>query len=251
MSWEDIKKILMTRFPVEEVEPVPGTRLTKTRRLTTEVHAEWLYSLACNLSNDAWICEIGTLYGFLTAMFGFSCQTTNRRVVTIDHMIGSHCMDMRSRDKCIYLEFIDNMISLGIWDKIIPFPMKSFSYFGIPDFGDTIIPEIEINNRYFQAFEMLLLMKAEFELIYIDGNHSYSNVSEELKRYSELLKPGGLICGDDCNAYGHSFLKSFLFDQKNFEDVPAVAQAMLKFFNGNNNFEPIDVPIGQFGFRKV
>lgn len=253
-EWEDIQEKLMTQFPVEDVEPaITENKRTKTRRLTGEIHAKWLFGLTKKTSSDAAICEIGTLYGFLTAAIGLACIGTDRRIVAIDHMIGSHCMDMANRPKCIYRDFIDNMIAIGVWDKIIPFPMKSHSPLDLSIYEkDKEVPVGVRDSQYLQASDMLLLMDAEFELIYIDGFHSYENVLQELKLYSRFLKPGGTICGDDCNAYGKPFLQSFLNDKDSFEQLPAraVAMAMLEFFNNNDEFEPIDVPSNQFGFMK-
>ena len=221
-------------------------------RMTSDEILDWLFDLTGQTSNDAWICEIGTLYGSVTSKLGLACVSSNRRVVTIDHMIGGHCMDMKTRAKCVYLDFIDNMIDLGIWDKIIPFPMKSYSLLDFSIYEHHVeIPEDVRDTQYLQASDMLLLMGAEFELIYIDGNHTYKNVLSELKLYSKMLKPGGIICGDDCNAEQRPFLDSFLHHQEYFETVLAVAKAVLEFFNGNNEFEPIEVPVNQFGFRRL
>lgn len=35
------------------------------------------------------------------------------------------------------------------------------------------------------------------DLIFIDGNHSYKYVLEDLENYSPKLKKGGILCGDD------------------------------------------------------
>jgi hypothetical protein len=39
--------------------------------------------------------------------------------------------------------------------------------------------------------------KKYFDWVYIDGNHSYENVLEDLWHYLPLMKSGGLLCGDD------------------------------------------------------
>jgi len=215
MNWEDVEDTLLERFPPD------------VKRLTKNRIVKWLFGLAKVTSDDAWICEIGTLYGSLTAAMALACADTNKRVFTIDHMIGGYCMDMSLREPCIYLDFVDSMISLGVWDKVVPFPMRSN-----------------------QADHLLLLMGAQFELIYLDGDHSYENVLSELVRYSCFLKPGGIICGDDCNAEQRPFYESFLYN-KSFFEPQAVAKAMLEFFDGNDDFEPIIVPTNQFGFRKL
>ena len=41
------------------------------------------------------------------------------------------------------------------------------------------------------------LADASFDLIYIDGSHYVEDVTYDLERSHRLLKPGGLMCGDD------------------------------------------------------
>jgi hypothetical protein len=36
-----------------------------------------------------------------------------------------------------------------------------------------------------------------FDWVYIDGNHSYTNVLEDLNFYFKTIKKGGYLCGDD------------------------------------------------------
>ena len=36
-----------------------------------------------------------------------------------------------------------------------------------------------------------------FDWVYIDGNHSYENVLEDLQHYLPFVKSGGFLCGDD------------------------------------------------------
>lgn len=37
----------------------------------------------------------------------------------------------------------------------------------------------------------------KFDLIFLDGNHTYSNVLSELRVFWNLLEEGGVLCGDD------------------------------------------------------
>ena len=39
------------------------------------------------------------------------------------------------------------------------------------------------------------------DFVYIDGNHEYKYVKEDLKLYYEILREGGIIGGHDFNAY--------------------------------------------------
>lgn len=41
-----------------------------------------------------------------------------------------------------------------------------------------------------------------FDWVYIDGDHSYKIVKADIKAYLPLVKPGGLLCGDDWSLDG-------------------------------------------------
>lgn len=42
----------------------------------------------------------------------------------------------------------------------------------------------------------------ELDWVYIDGDHRYEAVREELDLYSRLVKPGGIVAGDDYHGRG-------------------------------------------------
>ena len=42
-----------------------------------------------------------------------------------------------------------------------------------------------------------MLKKNQFDLVYIDGDHSYPAMFNDLKNSKDLVKEGGVICGDD------------------------------------------------------
>lgn len=46
-----------------------------------------------------------------------------------------------------------------------------------------------------RAFEVLSHLKAD--LVFIDGDHRYDAVLKDIKNYSQLVRSGGIICGDD------------------------------------------------------
>lgn len=228
---------------------IHGDEPEGNRRLTFEAHGKMAFDFIKQTSNDAWVCEIGSLYGHMTLAMAMACVGSNRRVVTIDHMIGNHCMPMDQRPKCIYLDLIDNLIHFGVWDKVVPFPMKSVGSANIDELKGELLPKHILEDSYLQAFEMLITMGIEFEYMYVDGCHGYGNVTREFESYTTILKRGGVITGDDCNLFTKSFLESFTKDWKS-EGVN-VARAVFDFFKGNNEFEPLDVPMHQFGFRKL
>lgn len=44
----------------------------------------------------------------------------------------------------------------------------------------------------------------QFDLLFIDGDHSFHQVMRDIKNYSALVKPGGLICIHDYHPYFHT-----------------------------------------------
>jgi len=71
-------------------------------------------------------------------------------------------------------------------NKIFASIMKEFS--GIP--GITI-------HRLKAAKAADRLPQEHFDWVYIDGDHSYKEVKRDIQHYYPLIKPDGLLCGDD------------------------------------------------------
>ncbi|MBV6641983.1 MAG: class I SAM-dependent methyltransferase [Cyclobacteriaceae bacterium] len=55
----------------------------------------------------------------------------------------------------------------------------------------------EVSSEAHQRLE-----DASFDWIYIDGNHTYDFVMQDLKYYYPKLKAGGILCGDDYGTIG-------------------------------------------------
>lgn len=193
------------------------------------IQGQWLFDLVrSSTPQDAYICEVGTFYGYMTTTLGFACEESKRRIVAVDHFLGEFCS--ADHDPFFYVNFIDNLRRFGVWDRIIPMPLKSLD-----------------------AFPLLKLMDKKFHLIYLDGDHSFDTVTEELKLYTSLLEVGGFICGDDCGTEVVPFTavweglktSTMLFEQD-------VIGAVYTFFRDRSDFEVLtNVPRTQFGFRKV
>jgi len=247
--------------------------------------SRWLFDLVKQMSNDAWVCEVGTNYGRLSAAMALASVGSNRRVVTVDHMIGGYCERKAEDGINIYEQVIDGMIWTGAWEKIVPLPIKSL-----------------------QAHEFILTMKRKLALVYLDGDHSYDNVLAEMISFGDLIEIGGIICGDDCftaqiqhhwpikflealetlpdaeltlfattsfdptgmdrqellltlvkvhmnqniSSPEYSFLEAWP-DSDRFRKHPVktVADAIFSFFYENSNYEAVEAPGNQFAFRKI
>jgi len=74
----------------------------------------------------------------------------------------------------IYQQFISNVKWENLDEYIVPCPNTSDIYY-----------------HYFN------FIKLKADLIYIDGSHLFENVYNDIKNYSKLLNPKGVIFGDD------------------------------------------------------
>jgi hypothetical protein len=74
----------------------------------------------------------------------------------------------------IFYTFTKNMKCLKNDDIIAPFPMASV-----------------------QAADVLKHYKIMADVMYIDGSHEYRAVMTDLEEFKDLLKPGGILWGDD------------------------------------------------------
>lgn len=201
------------------------------RNLSRPTHVRWLLGLAEQTSNDCYLCEIGTYYGYLSAALALSCSNSNRRVITIDHMIGGFC-DFPENDRCTYVDVVDNMIRVGAWSKIVPIATKSH-----------------------EAIRMLNILKPRIELLYLDGDHNEDPVFKELTDYSKFVPVGGFICGDDClpaTGLKNPFTELWLRGNVSAFYPQGVSLAVWRFFRNNQDFQVLEnAPHNQFGFRRV
>lgn len=200
----------------------------KIHHLCSEMTGSWLFDLVKQTSNDAIICEVGAFYGYITSILGHACLGSDRRVFSIDHMIGGQC-DFSEWTKCIYLDYVDNL--KPVWDHIIPFPIKSR-----------------------EAFKLIDLMAPRIELLYLDANHNENDVWNELGSYNKLIPVGGIICGDDCLPKDNPHSFNEMWERGDITEFyhQGVSQVVWEFFYRNPRFEVLpDVPGNQFGFRKV
>jgi hypothetical protein len=232
MLFSDVRKI---------VDNIPA--------LSGPVQGEWLYNMVLNLPDNARICEVGTYLGYITTILALACLDTSKRVFAVDSMFGFHTGSMEEI-KCFYLDFWNRLVSLGLSDYVIPFPMKSYAK-KFP----RVVKKKEfmasfVDNTDFEAYEMLLFSNIKFDLIYFDGNHNEDNVLGELKRYTKVLNVGGIICGDDFNS-NCDFGKAWkTFDKVNHP--VGVGTAVYSFFKSNSKYRIVnEAPANQYAFRKV
>ena len=74
----------------------------------------------------------------------------------------------------IYHQFLSNVMQEGLTDYITPFPIDSVN-----------------------AVEFFRKKQIQPDMVYIDAGHEYYSVSVDLFSYADILRPGGVLLGDD------------------------------------------------------
>lgn len=78
----------------------------------------------------------------------------------------------------IYYQFLSNIVHSGFQRYVLPLPLPS---------------NIAIN--------VLSYKKVMAELIYVDGSHAYEDVKADITNYLKILRPKGIMFGDDYGAW--------------------------------------------------
>ena len=134
------------------------------------------------------IIEVGCLKGRSTRAW---CDNTEGIVYAVDTWAGPY--------------YANN--GKVLWDQIYLENARNEFHVNLKDCGNLIV-----YRGNFQDFSEFLTTVPD--IIFIDGDHRYENVKNDLLTACQIIKPGGIISGHD---YGH-------------EDWPGVRQAVDEFF---------------------
>jgi hypothetical protein len=95
------------------------------------------------------------------------------------------------------------------------------------------------------TFEISTILKENsFDVIFIDGNHSYEFVKIDLQLTSKLLKNDGLLCGDDLELQYHEVNQEQLNKNKN-KDI------IVDSYSGKNYHPGVSLAIHDFFDKQV
>lgn len=128
------------------------------------------------------IIEIGAWKGRSTLMMA---HYTKGKVYAVDHWSGpSNVMEHADG----YKEVLDNG------------PDFVYNQFckNVEEYKDKIVVVREHSNTAYKTIEQY---GKDFDMLFIDGDHTYPQVLYDIRNYSKLLKPGALICGHDYPGY--------------------------------------------------
>lgn len=121
------------------------------------------------------ILEIGSWCGCSSAILGRVARAHDGKLVCVDWWRG------RTGERAIWLEHLTNpyrqfrsrIVSAGLDDTVISMRGRT----------QDVLP---------------LLAPASFDLVFVDADHRYDGALHDIRHAQRLIKPGGIICGHDC-----------------------------------------------------
>jgi len=137
------------------------------------------------LKKDFLMLEIGAWAGSSTLLFADQLQKVNGKIITVDiwdnytEIQGAQYPKNHNRQKMKEANINDKMYKIFIHN------IKSSGYKNISF----------LRMKSEQALK--LLSNKSFDLIYIDGDHSYKSVKKDIMLAKKKIKKNGVICGDD------------------------------------------------------
>lgn len=128
---------------------------------------DWLNTI--RPTSEMRMIEIGSYVGESTLMF----SNHFKEVISVDPYINDYDLDdaachHAAFDK-VYEQFIRNTISIPNIKSIKETSQNAFS----------------------------ILKDQQWDMVYIDGLHTFEGVSYDIEHYKSIIKPGGFICGHD------------------------------------------------------
>jgi len=145
----------------------------------TTKDAEALTMLAERQAKEgAVFVEVGSWTGFSSCTLGVVVARNGGHLYCVDHWNGSPMTTLfdEAAQKDIYHIFEENLKSAGLWDHVTP--IKSYSVDASKGFDDNSI-----------------------DFLFIDADHRYKEFKKDLEAWMPKVKPGGVMCGHDCEAY--------------------------------------------------
>lgn len=170
------------------------------------------------------ILEIGSWAGHSTTLWASACKEKKKgKVFCIDTWGGaSNTPQLRNKTKKILNLFHHNIKTSGVEDYVV----------SIKGSSDDVAK---------------ILCENTFDLVYVDGDHSYTQFKKDLLNYMKFVKAGGIICGDDLELYPNEIdvknakkhcEEDFILDPKLKESFhPGIALGVLEVFGNKINMK--------------
>lgn len=174
-----------TSYSTPSINP---TRDIKRKQMAVDEQAIVLTSLAESVAhNGCKLLEIGTWCGDSSMVLGEVARKHNGHLYCIDWWKGNTGTELEqiATKQDIFSFFWERVLKNELADVIIPIRCKSEDVAGI-------------------------LAADTFDMIYIDGDHRFESVQRDIINFAPLVRPGGILCGDDCEGRLDDFDQDFL-----------------------------------------
>ena len=142
------------------------------------------------------IIEVGSWKGASACVMAKLGEPYGTKVLCVDHFCGDALHAIKGpqipRDQWgysrLFHQFLTNIKSQGLQDKIVPYPMDSTA-------GAVYLQHLKITAK----------------LIYVDGDHTMHGCYNDIVNYWELLEPGGVMFIDDVLVFPEIFAATIRF----------------------------------------
>lgn len=133
--------------------------------------------------------EVGSFFGASSLTWAFACQHYEAKKASLvcidpwkpylesDADVNSKVNGLLKQD-VVYSIFMHNINTIPEHIRIVPIREKS----------NIVLP---------------FLRRNQFDIIYLDGDHSRQAVTRDIRNAAPLVKEGGFLCGDDLNTQLH------------------------------------------------
>ncbi len=161
----------------------------RERQIQGEEQEVVLSALAASAARQGCLfLEIGSWCGDTALILGRAAKALGGKLVCIDWWKGSPGTELFevAKKKDVYSFFWRRVCGAGLEDTVISIRARSEETAG-------------------------LFKRNDFDLVFIDGDHRYGQVSMDIEKYSPLVKrDGGILCGHDCDGRISDFDPEFL-----------------------------------------
>jgi len=175
--------------------------------------------------------EVGSWCGDSTLILGEVAKKRNGHLFCVDWWKGNPGteLDEIAKKQDIFALFWRRVLSAGLDDVVIPIRSRS-------------------------EFVFTVLAKESFSFVFIDGDHTYQAVLDDIRNYAPLVGRGGILCGHDCEGFIGDFDEGFLergrdldyYETVHCGVVLAVGQSFEKYSIDNSIWSVISIGNGQW-----
>ena len=152
------------------------------------------------------LLEVGSWTGRFTATLALSARGSAGKLFCVDWFSGSvgTALDGIAKSADVYSIFKANMQELGFWDDLVVHKMSS----------------AEASLKFENDF---------FDFIFIDADHRYESVKNDLNIWYPKLKVGGIFCGHDYEGsdYKEEFINEDYVEDRHHGVIKAVNEKFI------------------------